>query len=852
MAAESMSIEAILTAVDENFSKTMEQAVSQLSQLTQRNNSMGGSAMKTGAMMGAAAAVTSKAMGVVRDSLGGAINRFDTLNKYPVVMDALGYSERDVAKSSQTLQKGIDGLPTSLDEITSVAQQLGPLTGSANKASKSAVALNDAFLASGASVADTSRGLQQYTQMLSTGKVDMMSYRTLMETMPIALRKVANSFGFTGKSAENDLYKALQDGSITIDQLNDRFIKLDGGVNGFSNLARKNSAGIQTSFANLKNAVVKNMANMMTAINDGFAKAGFGSIAQQLDGLKNSINASFKAIAPIVTNVVTVILQVLRVLINFVNQNKDWLKPLTLGVAGFLGATAGMGKSAIVIGNIVGKFKALSGTGVFLTKLAGKFPALAKGFSLLRKSSTLLSTGMETLNGALTLASDGFSALTATIAANPIGAITVAILAVVAALTWFFTQTQTGRAIWANFVSWLVGVWQGLASFFGEIWQSILAVALPIWMGIVNVVRNAVTLIATIFQKLAAILSPIIAVVVVIVGSAFIGLVGIISTAWNMLVPIITVVWQLISSAITASLSIIKSTITTAISIIAAVWTTAWNVLVTVVSTVWSVIGTVITAGLQVIAGIFAAITNVLQGNWSGAWNQIKNIVFISLGAIGSVVSTILSGITGVFASVMGGLKGIVSAGWNGIKRLFNIGVNFIKSVVHINLFSNGKAIMDSFLRGLKSTWESIKKFVKGIAKWIGKHKGPISYDRKLLIPAGKAIMQGLNNGLIDGFGAVQSNVLGMAGQIQQAVANAQSSYANGLGNLHSTIAQSVNGTVKVATNNPQQSETNYLLRQIADKDTTMVLDNGTLVGATYGAYDQRLGQNVALSGRWS
>ena len=112
--------------------------------------------------------------------------------------------------------------------------------------------------------------------------------------------------------------------------------------------------------------------------------------------------------------------------------------------------------------------------------------------------------------------------------------------------------------------------------------------------------------------------------------------------------------------------------------------------------------------------------------------------------------------------------------------------------------------------------------------------------------------MQGLNSGLIDGFGAVQSNVLGMAGQIQQAVANAQSSYANGLGNLHSTIAQSVNGTVKVAANSPQQSETNYLLRQIADKDTTMVLDNGTLVGATYGAYDQRLGQNVALSGRWS
>lgn len=749
MAAESMSVEAILTAVDENFSKTMEQAVSQLSQLTQRNNSMGGSAIKSGAMMGAAAAVTSKAMGVVRDSLGGAINRFDTLNKYPVVMDALGYSERDVAKSSQTLQKGIDGLPTSLDEITSVAQQLGPLTGSANKASKSAVALNDAFLASGASVADTSRGLQQYTQMLSTGKVDMMSYRTLMETMPIALRKVANSFGFTGKSAENDLYKALQDGSITIDQLNDRFVKLDGGVNGFHNLAKKNSAGIQTSFANLRSSVVKNMANMMTAINDGFAKAGFGSIAQQIDGLKNSINASFKAIAPIVTNVVTVILQVLRVLINFVNQNKDWLKPLTLGVAGFLGATAGMGKSAIVIGNLVGKFKALSGTGVFLTKLAGKFPALTKGFSLLRRSTILLSGRFKLLRGALTMAASGFRILSAAIIANPFGAIIFILPFVIAALAYFFTQTKTGRAMWQSFVSWLSGLWQSFSAITQAVWGAI------------------TTFIGSIPLKIQALWQ---------------GITGFFGNLWTAIVAVAIGIWNSLGQQIGAIAERFKQ--------------------------IWSAVG----------------------GFFSGLWSGVVSIAL------------------GIWNGFVGGVQGI----WSRVKGLFRSGVQYIKGVVHVNLFANGKAIMDSLLRGLKSAWEAVKKFVKGIAKWIGNHKGPISYDRKLLIPAGKAIMQGLNSGLIDGFGAVQSNVLGMAGQIQQAVANAQSSYANGLGNLHSTIAQSVNGTVKVATNSPQQSETNRLLRQIADKDTTMVLDNGTLIGATYGAYDQRLGQNVALSGRWS
>ena len=64
------------------------------------------------------------------------------------------------------------------------------------------------------------------------------------------------------------MYAALKDGSITIDQLNYKFIELNGAQNGFAELARKNSAGIGTSFANLKASVVKNLANMITYIKD--------------------------------------------------------------------------------------------------------------------------------------------------------------------------------------------------------------------------------------------------------------------------------------------------------------------------------------------------------------------------------------------------------------------------------------------------------------------------------------------------------------------------------------------------------------------------------------------------------
>lgn len=317
--SKTYTVEAILKATDSSFTKTMRGAMAAVNALKGGSKGTSGlfkggisSALSFGSVMGVASAMTQKGLQAITSSVGGAVERFDTLNKYPVVMKALGYSTQDVAKSTKLLSDGIDGLPTTLSDITKSAQNFAPLTGNATKAAKAAVALNNAFLASGASVSDTSRGMQQYTQMLATGKVDMMSWRTLMETMPVALNKVAASFGYTGKSAKTDLFEALKNGEITIDQLNDKFIELNKGQKGFAELAKKNSEGIGTSFSNLKNAVVKNMANMLKAVNKGFGEAGLGSIAKNIDGLKGIINATFESISPIVTDVTKTIIQAVK------------------------------------------------------------------------------------------------------------------------------------------------------------------------------------------------------------------------------------------------------------------------------------------------------------------------------------------------------------------------------------------------------------------------------------------------------------------------------------------------------------------------------------------------------------
>lgn len=251
-----------------------------------------GMAAKMGAVAGAVGTAANAALSAVSGSIGSAISRVDTLNQFPKTMQQMGFSAKEAEASISKMSNGIDGLPTSLDEITSNAQSIALLTGDLDGATDTALALNNAFLASGSSSADASRGLTQYTQMLSKGTVDMQSWRTLQETMGYALRETAAAMGYTGKSATNDLYAALQSGKVTFDDFNAKLTELNAGTDGFAETAKTASVGIGTSFQNLQTAVTKNLANIVDAFN------GDGGINGALDSAKEAVNGLGEALVP--------------------------------------------------------------------------------------------------------------------------------------------------------------------------------------------------------------------------------------------------------------------------------------------------------------------------------------------------------------------------------------------------------------------------------------------------------------------------------------------------------------------------------------------------------------------------
>lgn len=324
----------IVVDVDGNKVKVLNDELDKTAQKGDR----GSSSLKKFAVGSAVFQLAAKGAELLGEALGGAIQRFDTLESYPRVMQAMGHSTEDVTRSTKKLAAGIEGLPTTLNEVVGTAQRLTSITGDINKSTDLTLALNNAFLASGSSSADASRGLHQFSQMLSAGKVDMQSWKTLQETMPYALQKTAESFGFAGQSAQNDFYSALKEGRITFNQFSRKLVELNGGVGGFAELAKTNSKGIQTSFGNLKNAVVKGVANTIKALDD-LTKAETGkTIAENFDALKVIINAAFG----VIVNVIKASTPVFQTLFSILSTGASVISFLTPAIIGLVAALVTM------------------------------------------------------------------------------------------------------------------------------------------------------------------------------------------------------------------------------------------------------------------------------------------------------------------------------------------------------------------------------------------------------------------------------------------------------------------------------------------------------------------------------
>ena len=265
----------------------------------------------------------SKVASMVTSTMGSAISRLDTLNNFPKVMTSLGYSADEADKSISTMSDSLDGLPTSLDamagDVQKLAASMGNLADGEVNATSVGLALNDMFLAGGKGTESASAAMEQYNQMLANGRVDMQSWRSMVNAAPGQLNQLAESLLGAGKN-QADLYQAMQDGTVTFDDFNEAIVKLDKeGGDGFESLhdqAVASTGGIATQIENVTNTMNKivaaaldgNLEDMNKYINQLSNRIG-DLIPTLIQGFTGAFDALMKALPSIIQKLLPAIIE---------------------------------------------------------------------------------------------------------------------------------------------------------------------------------------------------------------------------------------------------------------------------------------------------------------------------------------------------------------------------------------------------------------------------------------------------------------------------------------------------------------------------------------------------------------
>ncbi|MDT2759266.1 tape measure protein [Enterococcus xiangfangensis] len=242
-------------------------------------------------------ALASKAFGMIKESVGGAISRIDTLNNSTRAFGNMGFTAKETKKAMAGLQDGIQGLPTALDEAVSGLQLMTASTQDIGKSQKIFNAVNDSILGFGGNTEMVNNAILQMSQAFANGKMDAETWNSMMNSqMGPTLNAMAKEMGIT----TGELKSGLSEGAISVDRFQEALIKLDteggGGLKSLQKIAKDSTSGIGTSFQNMKTAIVRGTANVITAF-DTFLKEVTGSnIAETLNAIGESAEKGFKKV----------------------------------------------------------------------------------------------------------------------------------------------------------------------------------------------------------------------------------------------------------------------------------------------------------------------------------------------------------------------------------------------------------------------------------------------------------------------------------------------------------------------------------------------------------------------------
>lgn len=512
--------------------------------------------------------------------------------------------------------------------------------------------------------------------------------------------------------------------------------------------------------------------------------------ATRLENMKGSAEALGGSVETLMINIGSKLLPVLNEIVNSITDAVNQFTSMDQGMQNLVvGIVAGVGGLLLFVGGTIKMIQAVQAAiGVVKALELAKAATRAKDIAaavvtgIVRAATIASSVAM----GIATAAQWAFNAA---LAANPIGLIIVAIIALVAGLIWFFTQTELGKAIWQGFMDFLGAAWVWLQEAATNTWNAIMVAinavvvwfqtfVLPVimvvvdaivgfftalWTSVVAIWNGIMAAVAAVVAWFLAYVAPVIAAVVDLVVAIFMFFFNTAMAIWQSILDTISTIVSAIVAFVIAYfkmwLSIVTTILTAIWNFISAIWNTIANFLKPIIE---SIVNWIKDKWGQ-ITGFVSGVFNAVYDTVSSIWSNIKSFIDTAVSAVVSFIrntwGSIADFVGGVFDNVYNAVKGPIEDALDLISGFKDKVLGFFSGAGRW-LLDAGANIIKGLKKGIEDALGGLTNLLGGITKMIPEKKGPPAKDKVLLAPAGRLIMQGLMNGLQAEWGNLE-NMLG-------------------------------------------------------------------------------------------
>ena len=640
-----------------------------------------------------------------------------------------------VSKSMQNLAKDTNANTEDTIKLSTTFIGLGDTAKSAVSKTEALVKANQAFGGTGEQLKGV---VQAYGQMSAAGKVTAENINQLTDNntaLGSALKSTVMEMNPALKQY-GSFAAASEEGAISVEMLDKAMQKLGkaggGGVTTIGDAWDSFNETLSLALLPTLDALTPIISSLIDQMSDWGESAGksvsnvvkyFQDLFQKLQENAatlafleawDNIKSAFDSIVSIIANVIN----------SFLGINKETTKNATSidNVAKSIAVFAG--KFSEVTKKIADFLKKISESKSAMDTLKGTLVVLASAFVALKVINGIIKA-FEIYNNIVRIGTAIQGAFNAVMAINPFVALGIAIAAIVAGLVYFFTQTETGKKVWASFVDFLSQsieaikqFFTGLGTWFSELWTSTVEGTKTIWNGITEFFsglwNGIVTIITNVFATIASAVTDAYNWFV----TTFQPLISFYQSIFNLIGSIINVAFQLILAIIRGAYQLVIGTWKGLSGFFGGIF----NAVSSVVSSVFSAIGSFASSAWGVVRSIWSA----AAGFFSGIFNAVRGVVSGVFSSLGGFASNAWSRISGVFSGVASFFSGVFDGARNAVSGAFSAFAGFASNAYNaiIGVFSGLGSFFSGLFGGISSTINSV---LGGVTNTINNISGAIN-----------------------------------------------------------------------------------------------------------------------------